>query len=39
MSERRRAGGMGILIVSHMLAERERLDRIYELREGACEVS
>lgn len=34
MSERRRDGGMGILIVSHLLAERERLDRLYELREG-----
>jgi ABC-type multidrug transport system ATPase subunit len=34
MSERRRNGGMGILIVSHLLAERERLDRMYELREG-----
>ena len=38
MSERRRATGMGILIVSHLLAERERLDRIYELCEGGvCE--
>jgi ABC-2 type transport system ATP-binding protein len=34
MSERRRDGGMGILIVSHLLAERERLDRVYELRDG-----
>jgi ABC-2 type transport system ATP-binding protein len=34
MSERRRDQGMGILIVSHMLAERERLDRVYELRDG-----
>ena len=34
MSERRRDGGMGILIVSHFLTERERLDRVYELREG-----
>jgi len=34
MSGRRRDQGMGILIVSHMLAERERLDRIYELRNG-----
>jgi ABC-type multidrug transport system ATPase subunit len=25
---------MGILIVSHLLAERERLDRVYELRGG-----
>lgn len=37
MAERRRADGMGILIVSHLLAERERLTRIYELREGRCE--
>ena len=34
MSEGRRDAGMGILIVSHLLAERERLDRMYELREG-----
>jgi len=34
MSERRRDDGMGILIVSHLLAERDRLDRMYELREG-----
>ena len=34
MSEQRRDAGMGILIVSHLLAERERLDRIYELRAG-----
>jgi ABC-2 type transport system ATP-binding protein len=34
MSERRREAGMGILIVSHLLAERERLDRIYSLVDG-----
>jgi ABC-type multidrug transport system ATPase subunit len=34
MSQRRRDSGMGILIVSHLLAERERLDRMYELCEG-----
>jgi len=34
MSERRRDEGMGILIVSHLIAERERLDRVYELRDG-----
>jgi ABC-2 type transport system ATP-binding protein len=34
MSSRRRDAGMGILIVSHLLAERERLDRMYELCEG-----
>ena len=38
MSQRRRDDGMAILIVSHLLAERERLDRIYELCEGRiCE--
>jgi ABC-2 type transport system ATP-binding protein len=36
MAERRRAEGMAILIVSHLLAERERLSRIYELRGGRC---
>lgn len=35
MSEDRRDRGMAILIVSHLLAERERLDRIYELKDGA----
>lgn len=34
MSERRRDQGMAILIVSHLLAERERLDRMFEIREG-----
>lgn len=34
MGERRRDAGMGILIVSHFLSERERLDRVYELRDG-----
>jgi ABC-2 type transport system ATP-binding protein len=34
MSERRRDAGMGILIVSHLLAERERLDRVYTLSDG-----
>jgi ABC-2 type transport system ATP-binding protein len=34
MSERRRDAGMAILIVSHLLAERERLDRIYSLVDG-----
>ncbi len=38
MAERRRADGMGILIVSHLLAERDRLTRIYQLREGRCEL-
>ncbi len=34
MSERRRDAGMAILIVSHLLTERDRLDRVYELRNG-----
>lgn len=34
MAERRRDAGMGILIVSHLLTERDRLDRIYSLVEG-----
>jgi len=38
MSEERRARGMGILVVSHLLAERERLTRIYELRDGQCKL-
>ncbi len=38
MSERRREAGMGIIIVSHLLTERERLDRVYELREGKAVV-
>ena len=38
MSEARRQAGMGILVVSHLLAECERLTRIYELRDGRCEV-
>lgn len=38
MSERRRAQGMGILIVSHLLAERDRLDRIYSLADGRTAV-
>jgi ABC-type multidrug transport system ATPase subunit len=38
MSERRRDAGMGILIVSHLLAERERLDRVYELRDGKAVI-
>jgi ABC-type multidrug transport system ATPase subunit len=34
MSESRRDRGMGILIVSHFLSERERLDRVYQLDDG-----
>jgi ABC-type multidrug transport system ATPase subunit len=36
IADRRRAEGMGILIVSHFLAERERLDRVYELKNGTA---
>jgi len=39
MAEQRRQRGMGILIVSHLLAERDRLTRVYELRDGRCEVA
>jgi ABC-2 type transport system ATP-binding protein len=39
MAQRRRDSGMGILIVSHLLAERQRLDRIVQLCEGrVCEA-
>jgi ABC-type multidrug transport system ATPase subunit len=38
LAARRRADGIGILIVSHLLAERQRLTRIYELRDGRCGV-
>ena len=38
MSERRRDAGMGILIVSHLLAERGRLDRIYSLTDGRTAI-
>jgi ABC-type multidrug transport system ATPase subunit len=34
LSARLRDDGTGILIVSHFLSERERLDRVFELREG-----
>jgi ABC-type multidrug transport system ATPase subunit len=34
MSERRRDAGMGILIVSHFLTERDRLNRVYGLHDG-----
>jgi len=36
MAERRRAQGMAIMIVSHLLAERERLSRVYALEDGRC---
>ena len=38
MSERRRKDGMGILVISHLLAERDRLTRVYELRDGRCVI-
>jgi ABC-2 type transport system ATP-binding protein len=38
MAEDRREQGMGILVISHLLAERERLTRVYELRDGRCDV-
>ncbi len=34
LSESRRARGMAILIVSHMITENKRLDRVLNLREG-----
>jgi ABC-type multidrug transport system ATPase subunit len=36
LAERRRQDGTAILIVSHLLSERDRLNRIYELRDGRC---
>jgi ABC-2 type transport system ATP-binding protein len=39
MAERLRHGGMGILVVSHLLPERERLTNVYELRDGRAEVA
>jgi ABC-2 type transport system ATP-binding protein len=39
MAEQRRRDGMGILIVSHMLSEQERLTRVYELRQGRIEIT
>jgi len=34
MAERRRNEGMAILVISHLLSERDRLSRIYTLRDG-----
>ena len=34
MAEGRRTRGMAILVVSHLLTERERLSRLYTLRDG-----
>jgi ABC-2 type transport system ATP-binding protein len=39
MAEEQRRRGMAILVVSHLLAERDRLMRVYELRDGRCEVA
>lgn len=39
LAERRRQDGMAILIVSHLLSERGRLTRVYELRDGRCVVA
>jgi ABC-type multidrug transport system ATPase subunit len=36
MAEARRERGMAILVVSHLLAQRERLTRVLELRDGTC---
>jgi ABC-type multidrug transport system ATPase subunit len=34
LADERRAHGKGILIVSHLLTERERFNRVYTLRDG-----
>lgn len=39
MSAARRASGMGILVISHLLAERQRFDRIYDLADGRCVIA
>lgn len=39
MSESRRAEGMGVLIVSHLLAERDRFDKIYAVVDGRCQLA
>ena len=36
MAKARRERGMAILVVSHLLAERDRLTRVLELRDGKC---
>ena len=36
LAAQRRRRGKGILIVSHLLAERQRLSRVYTLRDGRC---
>ena len=36
MSEQRRAAGMAILVVSHLIGERQRLTRTYTLQDGRC---
>jgi ABC-2 type transport system ATP-binding protein len=35
-SEQRRAAGMAILVVSHLIGERERLTRTYTIKDGRC---
>jgi ABC-type transport system involved in cytochrome bd biosynthesis fused ATPase/permease subunit len=32
-----RSEGSAVLMISHLLHDRERFDRIFELREGICE--
>jgi ABC-type multidrug transport system ATPase subunit len=39
LSEERRERGMAILIVSHMITEEKRLDRVLHLRDGRIEVA
>ena len=39
LSDNRRQRGMGILIVSHMITENKRLDRVVNLRDGRIEPS
>jgi ABC-2 type transport system ATP-binding protein len=39
LSESRRDRGMAILIVTHMITENKRLDRVLNLREGRIEAS
>ena len=39
MSEDRRANGMAILIVSHLIGEQDRLSRLYTIKDGTCVAS
>jgi len=36
MTEQRRANGMAVLIVSHLIGEQSRLTRLYTLKDGRC---